>query len=488
MLNAVSGRLALAVLLVAGCAGSPETTAYPKLRPLGRDLVIPPELGLANTGGGTVDRPLGASLPKVSTGMGEPTGHLTLQRALAQTLVGSPELSQFSYDVRSAEARALQAGYRPNPDIQLQAEDFAGNRDQAGFRNYQGTLTLSQLVELGGKRRGRVRLAHLETSLAGWNYETQRLDVLTETTRAFMNVLTAQRRVALADEGLRLEQQFYGAVSERTRAGDVSSLEERRAQVARSNGQILIEQARRDLTAARARLAASWGSKTPLFNQVEGDLGSGIKRPPDLPALLKLAEQNPDLARWETEIAQREAKLAVEQSRNVPDITVNAGIRNYGPGRPSPDAPAVGGGYAFVGGIGLPLPISGMNQGNVLDARAQLEKSQVQRQAAEIRVTAAIQQSFERISAAYETITALRRNVMPAAQTAYEGISTGYRQGKFSLLEVLDARRALFDARNRLIDAEASYKIALAETERLIGQPLESIPVSSPVARPGEKP
>ena len=487
MFKKTTGLVAIAAALaVAGCSGPVSTAAYPDPRPLGRDLVVPPEFGQSKaariSGGPAVSA---GAVPNV---MGEPTGRLTLRQALGQTLIGSPELAQFSYDIRSAEARTLQAGFRPNPEIQLQAEDFAGNREQAGFRTYQGTLTLSQQIELGGKRRDRLRLAHAETSLAGWNYETQRLDVLTEATRAFVEVLAAQRRLALTEDSLRLEQQFYGAVSERTRAGDASSLEERRAQVSRSNGQILIEQARRDLAVSRTRLAAIWGSNTPLFDHAEGNLGSGIERPPALASLLTLASRNPDLARWQTEIAQREAKLAVEQSRNVPDITLNAGIRNYGAGQPTvDDEPGGGGGYAFVGGIGLPLPVFGLNKGNILDAQAQLEKSRVQRRGAEVRVTTAIQRGFQRISAAYETITALRRNVMPAAQSAYDGISTGYRQGKFGLLDVLDARRALFDARNRLIDAEASYQTSLAELERLIGQPLAS--VSSPLTtRPGEKP
>lgn len=488
-----------AALSLAGCTQAPPTADYPEPRPLGRDLVIPP--GLGGVAGGAAaargPRPDAAPLAPGETRLSEPAGQLTLRQALAQALTSSPDLAQFSFDIRSAEARRVQAGYRPNPEISVLAEDFGGSRDHAAFRGYQGTVTLSQVVELGAKRATRIRLARLDASLAAWDYETRRLDVFAATARAFMDVLAAQQRVALAEDTFRLEQQFHGAVAERVRAGGISPLEERRAQVALLNSQVALEQARRELQAARVRLAANWGSREPRFDQAEGDLGSDIARPPPLPSLLAFSSQNPDVARWETEIGQREARLAVERSRNVPDITINAGVRNYGPGAAFVDSSTLngglgsnsnGGGIAFVGGVGLPLPVFGLNQGNVLDAQEQLAKSAFQRQAAEVRAVSSIRQSFERLSAAFEAVSILRDNVLPAARTAYGGISTGYQRGKFSLIEVLDARRALFDARNRLVDAQAAYQSALVDAERLTGQPLRGTPPTDTPMPRGDRP
>ena len=45
----------------------------------------------------------------------EPTGVVTLKRALGLALEHNPELKAFSWDVRIAEADRLQAGLRPNP-------------------------------------------------------------------------------------------------------------------------------------------------------------------------------------------------------------------------------------------------------------------------------------------------------------------------------------------------------------------------------------
>ncbi|HEX2940757.1 MAG TPA: TolC family protein [Rhodopila sp.] len=452
--------LVAAGLMLAACSQAPGKIAPPDLSS-GAD-AAPAMPSSSASRGAPIGEMIAASGANGSPS-GEPTGPLTLQMALAQALLTNPDLGQFSYDIRSAEARTLQAGYRPNPEISVLSEDFGGSRNYAGFQGSQTTLSLSQLVELGGKRAARLRVARLDESLAAWNYEGQRLDVLTATTRAFVDVVVAQRKVDLAETTLRIDRQFQGGVSERVRAGNVSSLEERRAQVTSANGQIGLQQARHELEAARIRLAALWGSKAPQFARASGDPGEDILPPPPLPALLALAVRNPDVARWESEIAQREARVAVERSKNVPDVTIQAGPRYYGEGA-----------SAFVAGVGITLPAFGMNLGNQLDAQAQLAKSRLQKQSAEVRTAADIRRTYERLAAAYQAIKVLQQSGIPAAQAAYDGMSTGYRQGKFGLIDVLDAQRALLDARMRLLDAQATYHAALADVERLTGETLRT--------------
>ena len=50
---------------------------------------------------------------------------LTLAEAFARVLSDNPELAMYPYDIRAAEARALQAGFRPNPQVSLDVENIA---------------------------------------------------------------------------------------------------------------------------------------------------------------------------------------------------------------------------------------------------------------------------------------------------------------------------------------------------------------------------
>src|SRR5262245_60728610 len=114
-------------------------------------------------------------------GVEEPRGVIRLQQVLTLTLLRNPELAAFSFDMRAAEARALQAGIWPNPQLGVEVENVAGTGSTTkGVRAAETTLQLSQLIELGGKRAKRMRLAGLERELTSWDYEVKRLDVLTE--------------------------------------------------------------------------------------------------------------------------------------------------------------------------------------------------------------------------------------------------------------------------------------------------------------------
>ncbi|MGH9893662.1 MAG: TolC family protein, partial [bacterium] len=81
----------------------------------------------------------------------EPTGHLTLREVLALALKASPELAPFSREIRAREAAVLQARLFPNPDLSVTAANL-GNAVVKDFDGPQTTVSLSQLILLGGKR------------------------------------------------------------------------------------------------------------------------------------------------------------------------------------------------------------------------------------------------------------------------------------------------------------------------------------------------
>ena len=154
-----------------------------------------------------------------------------LADALAAALLHSPELRALSFEVRSREALAIQAGLRPNPEIGVEVEDFAGSGARSGVDAAQTTLSFAQVVELGGKRVRRQRLAELDTALATWDFEARRLAVFTDATKAFITVVALQERVALGADLERIATEALRSVESTVRAGAVSPVEAERARV-----------------------------------------------------------------------------------------------------------------------------------------------------------------------------------------------------------------------------------------------------------------
>jgi len=393
-----------------------------------------------------------------------PTGVVTLRQALALTLMHNPELKAFSWDVRASEARQLQASLWPNPALGIEVEEFGGAGERSDFDAAETTIQLSQLIEMGDKRRKRTKLASLEKELTGWDYEAKRLDVFTEVTKAFIEALAAQQRLKLTEELLQLSEELVDTVGKRVDAGKDSPLEKTKAAVAHSNIRIQHQQAVQNLEFTRKQLAATWTGKEPKFESVAGRLDSLLPIP-SIDELIDLIEQNPDIARWSLEIDKNKASLKLEKAKAVSDITLSGGMRRFN----ETDDNAV------MFGISIPLPISDKNQAGKLRAAYELAKAREEQRAAHTRIQMKLVKAYQALLSAYTEATELDKNVLQGAKSVFEASKTGYSRGKLDYLNVLDAQRTLFEAKARYIDAITSYHTAKADVERLIGQKLDDI-------------
>ena len=442
----------LSILLLAQLMGGACAYAdLPGPRPLGREIPAPhPPLESPEV------LPSGPAIT-------EPAGDLTLREALSLALLQNPEIKAFAFEVRAREAAVLQAGLLPNPQLGAIVENF-GNNALQGFDSTAITVQLSQLIELGGKRAARTQATQLARDLAGWDYERERIKVLTATHNAYVEVLSAQGRTALSKQVLDLAENVTAAAAKRVKAGKVSPMEETKAGVATAAVRIDLTRAERELEAARKHLAAAWGSTAPRFKRALGVL-EAVLPIPTLEQLIERLRRNPELARWATEIAERQAVIGLEETRGIPDLTASFGVRRFE--EPGDDA--------LVVGISVPLPVFNRNQGAILEAQHRLAKAEEERRAVEVRVATALSSAYQTLAGAHAEISALKAQILPGAQSAFEAASKGYRLGKFGLLDVLDAQRTLFGAKAQYLRALTDYHQSVAQVEGLIGERLEAV-------------
>ncbi|MCC6641114.1 MAG: TolC family protein [Deltaproteobacteria bacterium] len=393
----------------------------------------------------------------------DPTGDLGLAEALRHALLRSPELADVSWEIRTREALALQASLLPNPEVSIETEQLGGTQDRDTIDSHQATLSIAQLVELGGKRSARVRLARAETTLAQWDFEAKRLAVVTDTARAFVRVLALQQRSELTKSLEDLATDTVRSVEATVSTGAVSPIETDRARVQLERIQLQALRTRHELEVARTLLAATWGASTASFTRAVGDLAA-VTAPPPLEALAALVPENPDVARWNAEIAEREAALALERARRIPDVTIGSGPRYY------TEAHDV----ALVMSVSVPLPLFDQNQGNILDSRHRLRRAAFDRRAAEVTVRSQLTATYQALAAAFGEVESLRDRVIPDAERVHRASREAYGRGLFRYVEVLDAQRTLFEARSQLVDALAAYHTAVADIERLTSTPLSA--------------
>ncbi len=352
----------------------------------------------------------------------------------------------------------------PNPEIDLEVEEFGGTGGLAGFDSSQTSIQIGQLIELSDKRSKRTHLAALEKDLAKLDFKSKRLDVMNEVARAFIDVLTAQEQLSLSKELVDLSEKAYSIVAERVRAGQDSPVEETKAKIAFSNTRIEFERAGKELVSARYQLAAAWGSSNPAFEKVTGGFYE-ISPAPSLEELAGLISQNPDIARWPAEKERSRAVLELEKARAASDIKLGAGVQYFDDGDDS----------AFILGLSIPFPLFDRNQGNIQEAMYLLAKSEQQRKAVETNLRAALAEASTKLSSSFSEITIIKNEVLPLAGSAFDAAGQGYREGKFEYLMVLDSQRTFFEVRAKYIKALAGYHKARADVERLIGGDINSV-------------
>jgi len=391
----------------------------------------------------------------------EPIGLVTLRDAVAAALLRNPSLDVASWEVRVREARAVQAGLLPNPELGAEVENVGGSGDREAFEQSETTAWLSQLIQLGGKREKRRRVAELERELSEWDYKALRLGVVTETRKAFVGTLVGQKQLSLVEELERVASASLRSIERQVEAGTVSAIERSRAEVVLSSAQVERQRVSRALAVSRTALAASWGSTVAKFEAVTGEL-SDLQPPPPLLELEGRLEENPDIARWGSELEQRRATLSLARAGAIPDPTVSVGGRHFG------DNDDV----ALVFGLSLPLPLFDRKQGDVLAARRQLAKARSEKASAELFVGSMLRRRYEDLVSGFEQADTLRSRTLPAATLAFDGARENFRKGLFRFIDVLDSQRTLFELRSRHLAAVLTYYLAQADIERLTGGPL----------------
>lgn len=406
----------------------------------------------------------------------EPERELTLERALVLALEHNAELASAAKGYGASEAAISQAGVLPNPVLSAASENLGNTRLREGG-DHARVIALSQLIELGGKREARVKLAQAGRDLAAWDYQTMRADLILAASVAFVDVLAAQQGQALAEESVTLARAFADTVSRRVAAGKTSPVEETKARVSLLSASVEFDQAKRELAAARQRLSSLWNNPAPRFPSAAGDL----ERMTDLPnheQLLQRARGNPDLARWEAEIAQRNAATDAAKARSIPDLTVTGGLSQFSQFNDT----------AFTIGIAIPIPLFDRNQGGTLEALRLRDKTLEQKRAAENKVETQLANAGQRLAAVRTEIETLKADILPGAQSALDATRKGYELGKFGFIDVLDAQRTLSQVRTQYLDALARYHRGVREMERLIGDELgPAPPAAAPIPAGDEK-
>jgi cobalt-zinc-cadmium efflux system outer membrane protein len=120
-------------------------------------------------------------------------------------------------------------------------------------------------------------------------------------------------------------------------------------------------------------------------------------------------------------------------------------------------------------GVSIPLPIFDQNTGNIIAAQETLAKTDAERAINKLVLISIAGRAYDALTGALAELKLLRASVIPNARRAAETIQSGYLQGRFTLLELLDVRGSVLQALLREQEALQNFHIAIATIEGLVG-------------------
>ena len=376
----------------------------------------------------------------------------SFQDLLAQS-AQAPRRAESQAQVAAAQGRLDQAGAWRNPELSLEVENFAGKGPMQGLDSAETTLSLSQTLELGGKRGARIDGARKDLDLARVRDAQARADYAAALAVGYAEAEAAQLRAAQARELLDAALSDARAADLLVEAGKEARLRSLQAQADAQAAQAGLDQALAARDAALGRLSAQAGSGEAFDSLTSSLLSAEVTAidaaPADTPAVLAALAERDSAA----------AKVRVEQVQSRPDLTVSAGVRRF----------AGDDSTAMVAGAALPLPLFDRNRGNTAAARAELTAAEAR--LAQARLDAAADLAAARSQARSASAQARAAAVGEAAAAeAYRLARIGYEAGRLPLLELTAARRALAAARLQTLEARLARVRALAEAARLAGK------------------
>ena len=381
---------------------------------------------------------------------------ITLEQAIQRVLESNPRIGIIKEMNEAAKGKIQQAAYLPNPTVGAEFENAYGSGPFKSTNALESTVSLKQLIELGGKRKHRTQVATKQKELLDWDSSILLQNLHNRTKVAFINVMLGQERVKLNQDLLLTVKDSYAEISKRHKASSSPKVDLLRAKLEMEQHEFFLQRSERKLKQGKIELASLWGGADKINFRVKGSI-EPKNTLPDRQALFSKLMLSPQYLRYQSEIEVSRSKYDMEKANAVQDVSLMAGYRQF---EASND-------HALVIGFEIPIPFFNRNQGNIRAARANVRVSELEQKNARRELIASLSIRYESLTIAHGEAQILKGQLVPAATEALEETKKGYSKSLFPYMNVLEARKALLEIQSEYLDSVTRYHLSLADIERL---------------------
>jgi outer membrane protein, heavy metal efflux system len=364
--------------------------------------------------------------------------------------------------IDAAQAQLIVAKEFPNPTASLSTAKIgdcqSGTTLGNGLweRNYDSIAAVSQLIEIGGKRRDRQASAGAGLVGARARFLDARRSLEQGVTKAYVSALLADENVRVLDESAGMLHHEVEIAQARLKAGDISDSDEKQIE---NNADIFDLQAKSaEAAAVQARIAVEilLGVDKPNGNWMPADtLELMVVAAPQVDES-QTNGARPDVLAAEADLSQSKSDLKLQKAIRIPDPTFTIGAEHNPPGAGPPVD-------TLLVGVSFPLPLWNWNRGEIKSAQATVDKNTLALAKAKAQAAADIADAQAEFQEASERLARYQNQILPKSQKVRESVAFAYEKGGTSLVDLLEAERADNDARLATAQALSDTASAVAD-------------------------
>ncbi len=345
----------------------------------------------------------------------------------------NPRIARAAIAIDAAQGRYIQAGLYPNPDLAFIWDDI-GDRTAAGGVMYAPQI--GQTFITGRKLSLAQSVVSKEIDQASLGVLTERYAVVGSVRANFYEVLALQERLAILQELVTVAEQSVEQGKTLVAGQRLARLDLIQLEVALEQFRAEAAAVERELPAAYQKLAATIGdARLPLRK-----LAGVFDAPPeyDLDAVRDaVLTYHPEARSAHVGVERAQAAIRSAEAQPIPNVTISGGfIRQF-----------ENQSYDGAFGLSAPIPVWNRNQGNIREARANLSMAMQTVLHVENTLADRVAIAFRTYAAGRHRAEQYRVEIIPRAEETLRLSLEAFKGGQFEYLRVLQAQRAVAEAK-----------------------------------------
>jgi outer membrane protein, heavy metal efflux system len=399
----------------------------------------------------------------------EANAQLKLSEAVAQALEKNPEIQSLRERLQVANARAKQAPYLEDPEIAFQLGGVPFSTPTNLNRADTNSIGIRQKLPFFGKLGLKEKIAVQEAKVAEQELRAKEREIVAKVKMTYADLFMAQKSIEILREQSDILRTLIRATEARYQVGRVTQQDVFKALLELSDlqNQLIVAEAERSTNELRVNALMNRSLQITITVPEELTVPEPTLTPTGLTDLALANRPELKGAQEDIERTERMHELA-ERNRKFPDFMVGWDYWR----KPTDDMAK----DRYAGMVNITIPFSpwtiGRRDHEIEETLAENRAAKANRDAIKVMTLRELGESQAKVEAARRSVTLYREGLLSQAELSFRASLAAYQAGRVEFVSLVEAQRALRDARMGYFRTLVGLMQNLADMERAVGRDL----------------